>query len=85
MYSITVRDDIVELRARAPSMQEAASIEGVPEEEREVVVILKVESDGELTPKDAYVEGPAGRTPIPLDEIKWWLDVLESTQSSGQA
>ncbi len=78
MYSVIVRDDTVELRARAPSALEAASVEGEGEETRSVVVLLSVGEGGELKPEEAYVEGPSGRTPIPLDEIKWWLEVLDS-------
>ncbi|MGC9072214.1 MAG: hypothetical protein ACP5HK_05935 [Acidilobus sp.] len=78
MYSISIRDNVVELRARAPSMHEAASVEGEAEEERQVVVVLQVSDNGDLVPAEAFVEGPSGRTPIPLDEIRWWLEVLDS-------
>ncbi len=78
MYSVTVKEGLVELRARAPSALEAASVSEGAGEERSVVVVLKVDEKGDLMPAEAYVEGPSGRSPIPLDEIRWWLDVLDS-------
>ena len=78
MYSVTVREGLVELRARAPSALEASSVSEGVGEERSVVVILKVDENSDLAPLEAYVEGPGGRRPIPLDEIRWWLDVLDS-------
>ena len=78
MYSVTVREGLVELRARAPSALEASSVSEGEGEGRSVVVVLKVDENGDLVPLEAYVEGPGGRSPIPIDEIKWWLDVLDS-------
>jgi len=78
MYHVTVTNERVMLRARAPSESEAASIGSGPSGDREVVVLFSVESSGELKVLEAYVEASSGRRPIPPDEIEWWLNILES-------
>jgi hypothetical protein len=78
MYHVTVTNERVMLRARAPSESEAASVDSGSSSNRDVVVLFSVESSGELKVLEAYVETPSGRRPISLDEIEWWLNILES-------
>ena len=78
MYHVTVTNERVILRARAPSESEAASVGSGPGGDREVVILFSVESSGELKVLEAYVETPSGKRPISPDEIEWWLNILES-------
>ncbi len=79
MYQVRRLDDHVELVALAPSAQEAASASDVPTFDQRYVVIIIKDMNGEAVPVEAYVESGSGRRPIDLDEIKWWLDLLDSS------
>ncbi|MFP3172246.1 MAG: hypothetical protein RXQ79_04290 [Acidilobus sp.] len=81
MYRISVTGDTVELIAVTPSMGEAASdVEAEPSESRHLIIIFKIKEGNELEPINAYVEDSRGqRRSVGLDEIRWWLDIIEQT------
>ena len=78
MYSLRQVGDVLELRAAAPPPSEAMSaIEGQPSGEvAEVVVVFKVEGP-KAEPVEAYVDLGSTRRPVSLEEIEWWLQVLD--------
>lgn len=79
MYKVNLLEDTVELIAITPSIGEAASdTEAQPTESRRMIVLFKLSQDNEVIPIEAYVEEGDKRRPLSIDEIRWWLDVLET-------
>ncbi len=78
MYRVNRFGDLLELRAATPSLGEAASdSEFQYSDRREIVIRFKVVND-EAVPIEAYVDDGVNRRPLTLDEINWWLNVIEN-------
>ncbi|ADL19539.1 hypothetical protein ASAC_1134 [Acidilobus saccharovorans 345-15] len=43
-----------------------------------MIIMFKVNQDNEVIPIEAYVEEGDRRRPLSIDEVKWWLEVLEA-------
>lgn len=79
MYKVNLMEGAVELIATTPSIGEAASdTEAQPAESRRMIIMFKVNQDNEVIPIEAYVEEGDRRRPLSIDEVKWWLEVLEA-------
>ena len=78
MYSLRQTGDLVELRAAAPPPSEASSSaeEQGPEGTAEVVIVFRLEGSMAV-PVEAYVDSGGTRKPMNLDEVGWWLQVLD--------
>lgn len=79
MYGLRQVGDLLELRAVAPPLHEAASVtegQAAGGGVAEVVVVFKVEGP-RAVPVEAYVDSSDGRRALSLEEIEWWLQVLD--------